>query len=95
VSDAKTESQEWREILTHMLGAGKHVPRASRGYRNRFCTKVGSSDDETLQQMMNAGLVQTGCRINDVPLQYYHATVAGCEFIGMSKAATKRAMEGM
>lgn len=78
------------EILTHMLGAGDHIPRGRRGYRNYYCTSVG---DETLCEMEKAGLVVAGRTINDGRDQYFYATLAGCKAIGLSKAAIKRAFE--
>lgn len=87
----------WRENLTHMLGAGSHIPKKQHGYRNHFCAvlSIRNKDYESMIEMIEAGLVFAGVTINFNECQYFHATVAGCQAIGLSKAAIKRAMEGI
>jgi hypothetical protein len=82
--------KRFTEALTHMLGAGSHIPKRSHGYRNYYCANVGDPD---MADMEKAGLVTAGCVINNGSQQYYSATLAGCQAIGLSKAAIKRAME--
>ena len=78
-------------LIIHMTGSGEHVRRASRGYRNHFCAAVGGDDFAKLALMAGFGLVVAGQKINGGSCQYFHATKAGCEMAGISKAATKRA----
>ena len=84
---------EWLDNLRHMLGATSGTPKKSHGYRNHFCVDVGYRDHATMQAMEAAGLVQAGRVMNEGRGRYYHATVAGCQAIGLSKAAIKRAFE--
>jgi hypothetical protein len=81
----------WKESLTHMLGAGSHIPKRQHGYRNQFCSTVGSEDHVSMLEMEVAGLVVKGQTING-DMQFFYATEAGCEAIGLSKAAIKRAL---
>lgn len=81
------------EILTHMLGAGSHIKKSNHGYRNRYCAEFGATDYTTLVEMESLGLVVAGPTINQGRDRYFAATLAGCQAIGLSKAAIKRAME--
>lgn len=81
-----------RELLIHMLGAGDHINRRSRGYRNYFCAEVGGPDHQAMVVMENAGLVRRGYTINDGRDQIFHATLEGCQAAGLSRAATKKAL---
>jgi hypothetical protein len=83
----------WRENLVHMLGAGSHIPKRQHGYRNYFCSSVGGKDYLVMLEMEVAGLVKYGKKINGSTCQYFYATEKGCEAIGLSKAAIRRAME--
>jgi hypothetical protein len=82
----------WKENLTHMLGAGSHVPKKQHGYRNQFCASLGDEDHISMLQMEVAGLVVKG-RILNSGMQFFCATKAGCKAIGLGKAAIKRALE--
>jgi hypothetical protein len=82
----------WQETLTHMLGAGSHIPKEQHGCRNQFCASLGSEDHMSMLQMEAVGLVVKGRRLNG-DMQFFYATEAGCKAIGLSKAATKRALE--
>lgn len=84
---------EFRDHLRHMLGAGSHIPRGSRGYRNYFCASVGGYDHIVMQEMEAAGLVRAAHTINQGKSQYFVATLAGCQAIGLGKAATRRALD--
>lgn len=88
-----TINAEWANKLRHMLGAGSEIPKANHGYRNRFCAEVGGPDHADLREMEAAGLVVAGGLINDGKGQFFHATLAGCKAIGLSRAAIKRALE--
>lgn len=81
-----------QKLLTHMLGCGEHIPKRSRGYRNRFCAELGSDDHQHMLTMQLAGLVVDGCTINQGTMQYFHATRAGMEAIGLKGVALKRAL---
>ncbi len=83
----------WVSLLQHTLGAGPDIRKSKHGARNRFCAAVGSPDDQQFQAMVAAGLAEQGRYINDGRSRYYRATVAGCEFIGLHKAAIERAFE--
>jgi len=88
-------SERQLAILRHMLGAPVKRRRGSLpGYRNNYCAGFGGDDDSQLRLMAEAGLVVAGGAINYGADQYFHATAAGCEAIGLSKAATKRALRG-
>jgi len=86
-------SAEWQDLLRHTLGANKENRESKHGYRNRFCADVGSSDDKSFEAMVAAGLAERGPTINEGTSVYYRATVAGCEAVGLSKAAIERAFE--
>lgn len=84
----------WKEKLTHMLGAGSHIPKAQHGYRNYFCVQTESYDEDyhTMVTMERAGLVKVG-KMSQYGVQFFHATDAGCRAIGLSDKAVQRAME--
>jgi hypothetical protein len=75
--------------LRHMLGAVSHRPKSSWGLRNYFA--AGTGQQVSMRRLRDAGLVTEGSASGD--LVYFHATLAGCSEIGLSKAAIKRAME--
>ncbi len=83
----------WLDNLRHMLGAGDDIPKRKHGYRNRFAASTKSAAWYTMHDMAEAGLVTPGRTINDGNMQYFHATRAGCDAIGLNKAAIERAME--
>lgn len=85
-------TKEQADLLTHTVGAGPHIKRRNHGYRNRFCAEVGSKHYAAMREMERAGLVTSVGAINEGRDVYFMATLAGCEAIGLSKAATKRAM---
>lgn len=75
--------------LRHMLGAVPHLPKSSYGLRNYFA--AGTNQQISMRRLRDAGLVTEGGASGD--LVYFHATLAGCNEIGLSKAAIKRALE--
>lgn len=85
-------TEKHRGLLIHMLGCGDHVPKKSRGYRNRFCAELTGDDFKHMQTMLLAGLVTAGVKINQGTMQYFHATRAGMEAIGLKGAVLKRAL---
>ena len=94
MSDAITS--EDLENLRHMLGAepGRY-PKSRWGFRNRFVLDAIGTDCVDLRSMRRLeahGYVQRGSGLAN-NLIYYHATEAGCEAIGLTKAQIKRAME--
>ncbi len=86
-------SEEWKRLLLHTLGAGSGVAKSKHGYRNRFCATVGSVTEIHFKCMVQAGYAEQGGTINNGQDRYYRATEQGCKFVGLSKAATKRALE--
>ena len=92
MDSANATDHKHAEILTHMLGASKHHKKSSHGFRNYFCAEVSSDTYKVLRQMAFLGLVREGRKINQDRDQYFIATEAGCKAIGLSKAATKRAL---
>ena len=85
--------QEYLDHLRHMLGCTESTPKKSHGYRNRFCAAVGTEYHRDMTEMEKAGLVHSGCVINQGTCVYYHATLEGCKAINMSRSQIKRAME--
>jgi hypothetical protein len=85
----------WIELLTHMLGAGKHIRKKQHGYRNYFCASVSDScpDYIAMMEMDLHGLVRCGPKINNGTSQLFFATLDGCNAIGLSEPAKKRAMK--
>lgn len=81
------------EHLRHMLGATRDHAKTSHGFRNHFCAEIGFRDHDDMVAMQALGLVTAGRKINNDKDQYFHATLAGCQAIGLSKAAIKRAFE--
>lgn len=82
---------EWQELLRHTLGANKERQRHQHGSRNYFLAGVGTADYVQLCDMEAAGLMRRGRYVKESIGQYFHATALGCEYIGLSKAATRRA----
>ena len=82
-----------RLYLTHMLGAESHIPKKQWGFRNYYCAGVGTDDESNLTAMVKAGLVVRGRTINDGDSVYFHATVAGMDAIGLTKAQKANAMK--
>jgi hypothetical protein len=76
--------------LKRMLGATIDIARKNWGYRNHFA--AGGSDIIIMEKLLDAGLVYKGRKYNDTNY-FYHATIAGCEAIGLTKTETKRALE--
>lgn len=76
-----------------MLGAGTDKKKKSHGYRNYFCATIGGEYEKDMEEMLALGLVSKGHTINQGRDRYYHATLAGCQAIGLHKAAIKRAFE--
>lgn len=87
-------TKEQREYLTHMLGAERHIPKPTWGFRNYFCAGVGTNDEAELMKMAELGLVRRGRTINDGDSVYFHATETGMDAIGLKPAQKKRAMAG-
>lgn len=76
--------------LRHMLGMRSHIARRSWGYRNHYAP--GPDDVSAMERLVSAGLVARGRPYQGA--HFYHATEAGCRAAGLSKAATRRALEG-
>ncbi|MGJ9420438.1 hypothetical protein ACHAC9_22180 [Massilia sp. CMS3.1] len=76
--------------LRHMLGATDQYKARDYGFRNYYATSGGTAR-ETMERLVAAGLATKGQ--SSASMTYYHATVAGCELIGFTKAQIKRAFE--
>ena len=78
--------------LRHMVGAVNNVPKRQWGYRNHFAS--AACDVPSMERLKKAGFVFRGRKFHIGETDYYyHATLEGCKAIGLSKAATKRALE--
>jgi hypothetical protein len=77
------------DLLRHMLGATKERPKKYWGFRNYFA--AGGDAVPGLERLVAAGYCIRGRPY--MTAHYYHATHEGCAAAGMSKAATKRALE--
>jgi hypothetical protein len=66
--------------------------RAEHGLRNEYIAAIGTQTYHELLAMTCEGYAVAGAVRNDGGEQSFHATRFGCEFAGLSKAATKRAM---
>lgn len=86
---SNTVTDEDMESLRHMLGASVHIKKSRWGYRNYFA--AGAGQVESMERLVAAGYAFKGSKPFD--LTYYHATEAGMDAIGMSKAAKRRAAE--
>lgn len=76
--------------LRHMLGATDQYKSRDYGFRNYYATSGGAAM-EAMERLVAAGLAEKGS--SSTNMTYYHATVAGAEFIGFTKAQIKRAFE--
>ncbi len=72
--------------LRHMLGVGTHIKMRSWGYRNHFASS--KRDEPSMERLVADGLAKRGGAYHDS--YFYHATTAGMELAGLSKAAIKR-----
>lgn len=86
-----TEQEEWKKLLRHTVGARENTPTKEHGYRNHYCAPIGSTAENHFLAMVAAGYAVTG--EPNGTTRYFHATKEGCEFAGLSRAATKRALE--
>jgi hypothetical protein len=76
--------------LRHMLGATEQYKPRDFGFRNYYATSGGEAM-EAMERLVAAGLAEKGH--SSANMTYYHATLAGCEFIGLNKAQIKRAFD--
>mgnify|MGYP000308221030 CR=1 FL=1 len=80
------------ELLIHMLGAGEHINRRSRGFRNYFCAHEGTADHGAMLEMLELGVVRESHTINEDRDVIYIATLEGCQAAGLSRKATRKAL---
>jgi len=89
----KVTNEMKEDVLRHMLGADSRYKKSQRGFRNHFCAGKGHHDMATLEELEGDGRVirRKPCALfgDDV---VFNATKEGCEFIGLHKAAIKRAL---
>lgn len=86
-------NEAWLKLLNHALGVSPAVAKSLHGYRNRYCATIGGPEHAAMMEMEAAGLVQQGRVINNGTMQFFYATRAGCEAIGLSPKAIERALE--
>ena len=85
-------NSRWVELIQHSTGANpERYDKSKHGFRNHFCAAVGSEDHATMKDMVEAGLMEEGRKLNEGRMQYFHATKEGCRAAGLSKLATLRA----
>jgi len=89
MTDTTEITEDDMDSLRHMLGVRTHEKKRTWGYRNYFAAGAGSI--ASMERLVVAGYVTRG-RATD-SMTYYHATEAGMDAIGLSKAAKRRAME--
>ena len=75
------------DLLKHTLGCHSNIP----GYRNTYCTEMGTYPYDLLCEMVAKGLMTYGRKINDGRDMYFHATRKGALAIGLSEDALFRA----
>lgn len=88
-----TERRE--RLLCAMLGIRAGVKRAHWGYRNFYCANILSNQHDELCEMAAIGLVVPGAFISGGAYQYFHATRAGCEAVGLNESATRKALHDL
>lgn len=79
------------DLIRHTLGAVSGNPRNTWGYRNRFC--CGAGDRPAMDRLAAAGLMRPVGTPNELSGgdQFFVATEAGCDFIGLTPSQKKRA----
>lgn len=85
-----TISEEYTEIIRHALGLDLYRSKSLLGFRNYYCTVVGTSEFAVLKSMVQAGLMREGVKINDGRDQYFHVTEAGINAINLPVREKKR-----
>jgi hypothetical protein len=83
-------TEQMESILRHALGAGDRYPKSQWGFRNYYVAAEGSVDVPLLLDLEREGLMR---RMIPFTNQYRFAVTAdGCKALGLSRAATKRAI---
>lgn len=85
-------SVEWLPLLRHAVGARPESLQRNHGKRNNYCAELDSEEHRLFVEMTAAGYARAGCLINNGRDRYFHVTRAGCKLIGLSQAATERAI---
>lgn len=75
-----------------MVCARSSDKKKDHGSRNYFCAEIGGDAHTTLVAMRELGLVRPGRKINGDRDQYFHATMIGCNAIGLSSDAAMKAL---
>ena len=79
------------ENLRHTVGAVSNIKKSDWGYRNHFASSPGSDDDKVMQSLHDLGLVVPSAQ---GALNFWHATIPGCEAAGLNKNQSRRAVYG-
>lgn len=82
----------WRDTILHTTGSVPTNRKSKHGFRNYYCAPTTGETFDDMQAMVAAGFMRAGRTINGGTCQYFFATREGCEFAGMSKAATNRSL---
>lgn len=88
--------QDFR-ILRHMLGADDSSTKKARakwGERNHYAAKPDDESWESLLRLEKAGFVKRGNTSPDTGLLFWHATVKGCQWVGLTAGQSFIATEG-
>lgn len=86
MSETKTAIHPtYLDHLKHMLGVSEQRSRRLCGFRNHFCTEIGSAHYRDMCEMESLGFVEAGQVINDGCDRYFHATRAGANACNLTK----------
>jgi hypothetical protein len=68
-------TEDQRHIIRHSLG----LTRSRKAYRTHYCTRDG---DPALEEMVTAGWMERGDKLNEGRDRYYHVSAAGAKAVG-------------
>lgn len=80
----------WIATIRKALSAEAHHPKHHHGISTWAHAIVGTAHHQMLLAMADAGLMEPGPKTNKGAEQYFQATFAACELIGLHKAAILR-----
>ena len=72
-------TDEQKSVILHSLGVEHSRKKKPKPYRSYYCT---STADPKLEEMVTAGWMQRGGKINEGEDQYYFVTEAGAAAVG-------------
>lgn len=80
---------KYANILKHTVGFDGLLP----GLRNRYVAVIGTEQHELCLALEDLGFMEAGLTINGGKDQYFFATRAGGQAIGLKRSALRRLME--